>query len=243
MNPVALERGKVGADEATYSNPVAIAGRDGTVHLLFCYEFNRCFYLRSDDDGVTFSSPVEFTAALDGFRAAFAWKVVALGPMHGIELASGRLVVAVWFALGTQGAGFQRSAVATIYSDDQGRTWRCGDIAIPPTPERINPNSPAIAQVDDGKEGPGKMRDRRNLSIHLSYDNGMTWAIIKSLEPGDAQFSDLGLLPDGRILCLYESGQTPGKMSFAGHNIRSLIRARFNLDWLTDGKDAGERMR
>lgn len=309
-NPVALTRGKAAADEVTYSNPVALASRDGTVHFLFCYEFNRCFYTRSTDDGATFSTPVEFTAALEGFRPAFAWQVVALGPMHGIELAGGRLVVALWLALGTQGSGFQPSAVATITSDDQGRTWQCGDIAIPPTAEWINPNSPAVVELADGRvmintrneskanrrlvtvspdgatrwsrprfddalpepicegslvrlsvqsagsrsrllfanprnlaradgaEAPGKARDRRNLSVHLSYDDGQSWPAIKSLEPGDAQFSDLGVLPDGTILCLYESGQTEGQLSFAGHNVQFLTLARFNLEWLTDGQDS-----
>jgi sialidase-1 len=301
-NPVALARGKASPDEVTYSNPVAIAGRDGAVHFLFCLEFNRCFARRSDDDGVTFSPPVEFTAALAGFRPAFDWRVVALGPMHGIELASGRLVVAVWLALGTQGSGFHPSAVATIYSDDSGRTWNCGAIAIPPTAEWANPNSPAIARLagdrvminsrneskanrrlvtvspdgathwsvphfddallepicegslvsvseahgggllfanprnlarGDGREAPGKARDRRNLAIHLSRDDGRTWPIIKTLDPGDAQFSDLGAMPDGTILCLYEAGQTAGEKSFAGHNVGSITLARFNLEWLT----------
>ena len=33
----------------------AIADRDGTVHFLYCLEYARCFYIRSDDDGRTFA--------------------------------------------------------------------------------------------------------------------------------------------------------------------------------------------
>ena len=35
----------------------SIAGADGTVHLLFCLEYMRSFYQRSEDDGVSWSVP------------------------------------------------------------------------------------------------------------------------------------------------------------------------------------------
>ena len=44
-----------GPDEQTVNNPMAIAARDGTVHFVYCVEYMRCFYMRSDDDGVTWS--------------------------------------------------------------------------------------------------------------------------------------------------------------------------------------------
>ena len=44
-----------GPDEQTVNNPVAIAARDGAVHLLYCVEYMRAFHIRSDDDGVTWS--------------------------------------------------------------------------------------------------------------------------------------------------------------------------------------------
>ena len=60
----------------TYNNPVAIAGSETvTVHFLFCVEYMRAFYMRSDDDGQTFSKPVEITPAFCGFRRYWAWVV------------------------------------------------------------------------------------------------------------------------------------------------------------------------
>ena len=44
-----------GPNEQTVNNPMAIAARDGTVHFVYCVEYMRCFYMRSDDDGVTWS--------------------------------------------------------------------------------------------------------------------------------------------------------------------------------------------
>ena len=60
---------------------------------------------------------------------------------------------------------------------------------------------------------------RENLSIKLSRDYGKTWPISKTLERGNSAYSDLAILPDGTILCLYE-----------GEN--KIVAAHFNLDWI-----------
>src|SRR5262249_22156589 len=68
-NPELPKRAPLAKDALTFNNPVAIIDRKGPVHFLYCLEYNRCFYLRSDDDGVTFSKPVEITAsAFEPFR-------------------------------------------------------------------------------------------------------------------------------------------------------------------------------
>ncbi len=150
-NPVAIERKQGQPTDVTYNNPVAIADRDGTVHFLFCLEYMRVFYMRSRDDAKTFSAPVEITPAFDTFRPEFAWRVVATGPGHGIQLASGRLIVPVWLALGTTGNGHGPSVNATVYSDDRGATWHRGDLAIAAdSPEFPSPNETAAVQLADG---------------------------------------------------------------------------------------------
>ena len=77
--------------------------KTGAVHFLFCVEYARCFYLRSDDDGQTFTKPVEITATFEQFRPEYDWKVLATGPGHGIQLTGGRLLVPVWLSTGTGG--------------------------------------------------------------------------------------------------------------------------------------------
>lgn len=72
-NPAAVAQKLVKPDDVTYNNPVAIADRKtGAVHFLFCMEYMRCYYQRSDDDGRTFSRPVEITATLERFRKDYA---------------------------------------------------------------------------------------------------------------------------------------------------------------------------
>jgi sialidase-1 len=46
--------------------------------------------------------------------------------------------------------------------------------------------------------------------------------VNKSIEAGPSAYSDLAVLPDGTVLCLYEKGS-------------DIVAARFNLEWLTGG--------
>ena len=277
-----------GEREQTVNNPVAVVDRTtGAIEFLYCITYARCFSMRSVDDGLTWSDPIEITAAFEPFRKSYDWKVIATGPGHGIHLTSGRLVVPIWLAYGGKG-DHAPSASATIYSDDHGKTWHAGDIAVPDEGEFGDPNETMITQLSDGRvmlvtrsvsvpnrklittsndgatawskpafhnqlwepicmasviaypqqpgtvlfsnphslvldsqgrETPAGRGKRQNLSIKLSRDNGTTWPISKTLEPGPSAYSDLAILTDGSVLCLYEGNQT-------------ILAARFNLDWL-----------
>lgn len=303
-NPFALTLKNVDVNSVTYNNPVLIADRDGTVHMLFCLEYMRCFYQRSIDDGESWSQPTEITATFEAFRSAYDWKVLATGPNHSIQLQSGRLLVPVWLSTGTGGNAHRPSVTATIFSDDGGVTWKAGQIAVPWTDEWINPNETVAVELADGrvmlnvrneskthrrlvtisrdgasgwstpafdrtlfepicmaglvrystaqsggknrilfsnphnllradqKEEPGKSRDRRNLAIKLSYDEGQTWQINKTVEEGWSAYSDLAVTKAGTILCFYGRG---AKANFAGDR---LTLARLNLEWLSDGSDS-----
>ncbi len=305
-NPAAIAQ-KLGTDdEVTYNNPVMVADRStGAVHFLFCLEYMRCFYSRSDDDGKTFGKPVEITPVFEQFRSEYGWKVIATGPGHSIQLKSGRLIVPIWMSDGTGGHAHRPSVASTIYSDDHGKSWKRGEVAVQNTPQFVFPSESVAAELSDGrvmlnvrteskpnrrlityskdgakgwtnpvfhdellepvclssmirlsakpsrilfanpnnltradgKETPGMGRDRKNITIRLSYDEGKTWAIAKALEPGPSGYSDLAVAADGSIYCLYENG-TKDKSNFYS---AQLTLARFNLEWLTDGKDSLKR--
>ncbi|HET6425869.1 MAG TPA: sialidase family protein, partial [Planctomycetaceae bacterium] len=74
----------------------------------------------------------------------------------------------------------------------------------------------------------GKSRDRRNVTVKLSHDDGQTWLPGRAIEPGASSYSDIAVTPAGTILCFYGRGPKPG---FAG---TALTMARFNLKWLTE---------
>lgn len=69
---------------------------------------------------------------------------------------------------------------------------------------------------------PGGKSARENLSIKLSRDDGKTWPVKKALDAGPSAYSDLAVLPDGTVLCLYSKNS-------------DIVVARFNLTWLTGG--------
>ena len=67
------------------------------------------------------------------------------------------------------------------------------------------------------------------MTVRLSYDEGQTWPISKMIHTGPAAYSCLTVLADGTIGLLYERGQA--------NPYETIAFARFNLEWLTDGKD------
>ncbi len=182
INPVAAAHELDKPGDNTVHNPVAIVDHQtGAIHFLYCLEYMTCYSMRSDDDGVTWTEPVNITPTFDQFRSEVDWKVMAAGPGHGIQIQrgphAGRLVVPVWLSLGTGGHGHRPSVTATITSDDHGKTWQRGAIAVPRTPEFINPNESAIVELADG----GVMLNARSESkrhrrlVTISPDGSTAW--------------------------------------------------------------------
>ena len=284
-NPLKKEDG---ASEQTVHNPLAVVDRNsGDIVFLYGVNYDHTFVMRSSDDGKTWSKPEEITAIFDSYRDKYAWTVIATGPGHGIQLKTGRMVVPIWLAYGQKGE-HRPSVAGTIYSDDAGRTWQPGQIAVNNTEATVDPNETTLTELSDGRvmlvvrseskpnrklltfsadgatnwtepvfhpdllepicmasiishpakpgtllfcnpdvvardkagaEIPARKGKRENLTIKLSHDDGHTWPVSKLLQPGQSAYSDLAVLPNGTILCLYEGGD-------------KLTLACFGLDWV-----------
>jgi sialidase-1 len=65
---------------------------------------------------------------------------------------------------------------------------------------------------------------RVNMTVKMSYDEGESWPVSRSLYEGPSAYSSLTGLPNGKVGCLYERGE---------ENAYETIRlAIFDLEWL-----------
>jgi sialidase-1 len=176
-NPAAV--GRASGQGATMNNPVAITDPiSGSVYFFYCVNYARCFLMRSDDDGQSFSEPTEITSTFDKFRDEYDWKVLATGPGHGIRSHNGWLIVPIWLSTGAGAGGHRPSCVATIYSDDNGHSWQRGQIVVKDTPLTPNPSESTAVELPDGRVMLNirceSSRYRRLISI--SPDGATNWS-------------------------------------------------------------------
>lgn len=94
----------------------------------------------------------------------------------------------------------------------------------------VNPDSRNNAKVI--RKGEKIYKPRENLTVKMSYDEGLTWPVEKVLFEKGAGYSDLAADNKGNIYCLYEIRE--GDDSDWKYRI---VLQRFNLEWLTNGKD------
>ena len=190
------------------TNPCPVVDRDDGTILMCCWHslggslaahlkapwHGRVLVLKSTDDGVTWSHPLDITPSVGAFIA---------GPGVGIQLQSGRLVIPGYDTGTRVGHGPSR----VIYSDDHGRTWRAGAKVQKQTNE-----SQAVELVDgtlmlNMREVGGRYR-----YVALSRDGGESW---------HKEFEDEAL-PDPRCqasLLRYSTADTGGENRLLFANI------------------------
>ena len=171
--PAAPEAAQPGAK--TIDNPTFVTDHlSGRTFLLFQLGYRRAFIWEVASE----RPPRDITETFEDFRPAYGWKVLAMGPGHGIQLASGRLLVPVWLSDSTSG-DHRPSCVSTIFSDDGGETWKRGDIACA-HPEPINPSEAVAVELADGSVMLN-LRDESGLSRRrclVSVDGVSDWQVL-----------------------------------------------------------------
>lgn len=129
-----------------------------------------------------------------------------------------------------------RAVRKTCVSEDGGNTWS----TVEDAPDLADPGCMgSVLRYTDPADG-GKSRilfsgpqstKRENGTVFVSYDEGKTWPTKRVLCKDAFAYSCLTALRDGTVGCLYEAEGT-----------RKVVFARFTLDWLSDGKDALEKI-
>jgi hypothetical protein len=124
-------------------------------------------------------------------------------------------------------------------SADDGLTWS------PPTmdfsPGLFNGVDTSLLRYTGGPRSRGVNRVlfsrpdapmRWNMTVAVSYDEGDSFRYARSVNTGRGYYSDLARLSDGTIVLLYGcDGDLDGTP-------RRVAAARFNLEWLTQGRDS-----
>ena len=145
----------------------------GTVERIVRRESWRHPYMTfSDDDGRTWAEPRDVKhEVMDP-----AWTWYAFGPGHGIQLASGRLLIPCnhmpWAGRSREEVPF-RSHV--VYSDDAGVSWRIGGVAADGTDECV------AMDLDDGElylNSRNELDTKRRFAT-FSSDGGETFGPSK----------------------------------------------------------------
>lgn len=142
-----------------------------------------------------------------------AWKLGGSTPSHKVnecevvELTDGRLML----NMRNYDRANRKRQIA--FSSDGGVTWsdQRFDVAL------IEPICQASIQRyswpgQDAKNvilfsNPASRDKRVNMTVRASFDEGKTWALKRSLYTGPSAYSDLAVLAEGQILCLYECGE------------------------------------
>ena len=221
----------------------------------------------SDDDGATWTEPVEITDQTK--RSEWTW--YATGPGVGIQIEqgphAGRIVIPCDHGYhdenGTRRDVQSEYGAHVIFSDDHGKSWQIGEAIAPKMNEcqvvelakplgglLINMRSyrgqscRAHSTSSDGgatwtKPGdvpalvepvcqaslirqawprrseagmllfsnPAHPKQRVNLAIKASLDDGATWSEGFVLHPGPSAYSCLARLSESEVGCLYEKGE------------------------------------
>lgn len=287
------------------------------IHLIYTVSGNKIFYSFSIDEGITWVEPKDISKVLDTIRHIYPCKALNVGPGHGTQLTSGRLLVPIWLSGSSLADSVSQelsqypSVTSVIYSDDWGSTWQMGDIIGPSSDTLLFPNEASCVELFDGSvmfnmrnESPNyrrlisfspngvsnwlrpyysdnffepichasmirfsvkpfqeqnrilfvnpdsrmspwsarrgatrksaPKRERSNLTLRISYDEGVSFPVSKVIDPDIAAYSDIAVDSIGIIHCLYESG-TKNNNKFLPS---AITLASFDLQWATNGKDS-----
>lgn len=142
-----------------------------------------------------------------------------------VELSEGRLM------LNMRNYDSSKPHRQTALSSDGGATW--SDQRLDPT--LVEPRCQASIRryewAADGRPGmilfsnPASATSRTQMTVRASFDDAKTWPHAGLLHAGPSGYSDLAVLADGQIACLYERG--------TNSPYETITLARFAKDWLT----------
>ncbi|MCK5941810.1 MAG: exo-alpha-sialidase [Planctomycetes bacterium] len=125
----------------------------------------------SDDDGLTWSQPVNITRQVKDPR----WRFVLQGPGRGITMNDGTLVFAAQYRSAPDGEHQGKPFATILWSRDHGDSWQLG------AGVKVDTTEAQVVELDDGVLMIN-CRDNRGgaRSVYTTRDLGRTWRIHPS---------------------------------------------------------------
>lgn len=220
----------------TCGNPVPIVDKvTGKIHLLMTWnhgsddwgdlttgqgeDTRRAYYTSSDDEGMTWSAPVEITSSVK----APEWDWYGTGPVHGIQITKGihkgRLVAPNYYTVRMNGQ--RKDYSHAIYSDDNGLTWKPGART---TADKVGECT--VAELSDGRLIMNHRVSSGNVRKYcISDDGGETWGEMKT------DYSLVDAICQGSLF----SDLFDGKHHLFFANAASVERKNMTVKLSTDG--------
>lgn len=129
-------------------------------------ETGQLILVKSDDDGKTWSKPINITKQVKDPK----WRFVLQGPGKGITMRDGTLVFPAQFRGENEEPVNGKPFSTLIYSKDRGKTWKIG------TGVKIDTTEAQLVELEDGSIMIN-CRDNRggSRSIYTTKDLGITW--------------------------------------------------------------------
>ncbi len=165
-------------------------------------------------DHIEAGSEARYSHAIYSDDGGANWRLGQRTPLPGVnecevvEISGGRLL------LNMRSYGADRNHRQIAFSADGGLSWS-GQRSHPALIEPICQAS-ILACANPASHGsplllfanPASKTDRVNMTLRASHDEGETWTRQIKLHAGPSAYSDLALAPAGRLLCLYECGES-----------------------------------
>jgi len=172
-------------------NPAPVVDKNtGEVHLLLTWNLGedheseiiagkskdtrRIFHMNSQDQGKSWSEPLEITSAVKQSN----WTWYATGPCHGIQLTKGESAGRLLIPCDHIEAESKKYYSHCIYSDDHGKTWKLGQSTLV---DQVNECT--VAELPDGKlvlNMRNYDRSQKTRKIAYSTDGGYSWGKLSS---------------------------------------------------------------
>ncbi len=183
----------------TIGNPAPVVVHDDdTIHLLFTRNNRRLFYTQSTDEDLTWRAPRELTDILSDL--SFPWLRIGTGPVHGIQLRNGQLVVPIWYCDEEPHAKEKHYRAGVLLGSPDGATWQAGGMVSGLIPKL---NECTVLERKDASLLLN-MRGYKNgfRAVAHSQDGGKTWSepALESALPDTTCQGSLFRLHDGRVL-------------------------------------------